>query len=320
MDSLYTKLLRTIRNVASGVGSASTPITMVLNKDYLVSEFVLKLAVTQGFATTAPTSSDVRDFIDEVSLEVSGGAQSGKVFTLTGAQFYDLGRLTESAPAPVVSLGATSTAVFSNEAHMEMDGLDYDLHTALRSSDYSTITMRISFNADTANGFKGGVIGAGAAAVYTASVEAYCYPSMTPKTPEDKAAVTQGSLAHRTDAQTLAIAATGNQADIRLKTGNLTRFIAFHTRNGAGALTDGIIGNLRLSVAGVDGDVRDIPFTSVQAENAVKRSLALTGVGVLDFGDSLAGLLDLSQVNEAKIQWDALATGSIEIAQDYIQA
>ncbi len=318
MDSLYTKFIRTVRKVASGVGSATNAVTLVLNKDYLLSELTVKIAAAQTWGV-APSSSDVRDFIKEISLEVSGGKQSGKVFTLDGAQFYDLARLTESAPAPVVVLGANSSALFSSEAHLELDGCNYDLHTALRTGDYSTITMRLTFNADNANGFKGGG-GAVGVASYTVSVEAQCYPSMTPTTEAEKASVSQGSLAHRIDSQALAIPATGNQADIRLKTGTINRFVMFHTRNAGGALADGIIGNIRLSMAGVDGDVRDLPFTSIQAENAVKRGLALTGVGVIDFGDDLAGFLDASKVNELKIQWDALALGSVKITQDFILA
>lgn len=318
MDSLYTKFLRTVRTVATEVGSALSPITLTLNKDYLTSEFVLKLSVAQTWGV-APSSSDVRQFINEISLEVSGGKQSGKVFTLSGAQFYDLNRITEDAQAPQVSLGVNSTAVFSTDAHMEMDGSNYDLSTALRTGDYSTITMRISFNADNANGFIGGG-GAVGVAAYTASVEAMCYPSMTPKTPEEKATVSQGSQAHRTDAQTLTVAAIGNQADIRLKTGTLNRFVMFHTYNAAGALANGIIGNVRLSMAGVDGDVRDIPFTSIQSENSAKRGINLTGVGFIDFGDDTNGWLDASKVNELKIQWDALALGTVDLAQDYVLA
>lgn len=318
MDSLYTKFLRTVRTVATEVGSALQPVTLVLNKDYLTPEFVVKVAVSQTWGV-APNASDVRDFIREISLEVSGGKQSGKVFTLDGAQFYDLARLTEDAPAPVVALGLTSTAVYSSEAHMEMDGLNYDLHTALRTGDYSTITMKVSFNADNANGFQNGG-GAVGVAAYTVSVESVCYPSMTPKTLEEKATVSQGSLAHRTDSQALPVAVIGNQPDIRLKTGTINRFIMFHTRNAGGALADGIIGNLRLSMAGVDGDVRDLPFTSVQAENSAKRGINLTGVGFIDFGDDINGLLDASKVNELKIQWDALALGSVDLTQDFILA
>jgi len=318
MDSLYTKFLRTIRTVAKEVGSATQPITLTLNKDYLTSEFVLKLSVAQTWGV-APSSSDVRKFIKQISLEVSGGKQSGKVFTLSGYQFYDLNRITEAAAAPVVSLGVNSSVVFSTDAHMEMDGANYDLSTALRTGDYSTITMRIEFNADNANGFIGGG-GAVGVASYTASVEAMCYPSMTPKSVEEKASVSQGSQAHRTDAQTLTIGVVGNQADIRLKTGTLNRFLAFHTFNAAGALANGIIGNVRLSMAGVDGDVRDLPFTSIQAENAAKRGINLTGFGFIDFGDDVNGWLDASKVNELKIQWDALALGTVELAQDYVLA
>lgn len=313
--SHYKKTLRTTNKVGTKAATAAAgEMAFSCPKDYLTAEYQLSVKVAQGFATTVPTSSDVRDFIKDISLTLSGGKHSGKVFTLDGAQAYDLGRFTENAPLSEVTLAATSTAEFGLDLHMEADESLRDLDTAIRTGDYSEITVAINFNADNANGFKGGVIGAGAAAVYTVELDAIKYPHMTPVSDLEKANAPQGSKYQRIESFSNPAVAIGSNPDIDLKPGAKTRFLLIHTRNAGGTLADGILGAVSMKPGGFDVvDIGDAK--AIRRANVSKRGFNAPGVYIVDFGDDPDGFLDLSEVKQAKLTYTALAAGSLKVTQ-----
>lgn len=315
--SKYTKRTKAIRRVANGTGAGGGSTRLHLNRDWLVAEHKINLSVSQANSGTDPTSVDVRDFISTVALETSDGR---RVF-LTGAQAYDLARFTESASATTSSLGATSTASWSLELHHENDGALMDLLTALRSNEFSTVDLVITWAADSANGFKGQT--SPAAAAYTVSVESYDYEMLA----EKQFGQLLGAAKHFSDKLgSITGTAAGSLPDIDLITGNLTRFLMLHAYDttGVATLANTVLGaaNLRLNVNG--RDYRVTTGYDVQQDNVARRGFDKTGVYVIDFGDDEAGWLDLRNVQQAKMSLEA-ASGApagfrIDVCQDYTRA
>lgn len=312
--SKYLKRTQAIRRIASGVAGGGESLRLQLNRDWLISEHKVNVSVSQVYATSDPTSVDVRDFIQTVSLETSDGR---RVF-VTGAQIFDFGRFYESAPNVVSDLTVAS-AFYSFEVHHANDEALLDLLTALRSNELTTLDMVITFAADAANGFKGGV--GPAAASYDVTVESYDYEMLA----ETQYGALLGSAKHYQEKQSKVGTTTGAQADIQLVTGNLTRAVMLHAYNTAGAvdvLSNAIIGNLRLNING--RDFRVTTGVDVQQDNVYKRGFNVPGVYVIDFGDDENGFLDLRNINEARLQWDAgagaPASYRVDVMQDYTRA
>lgn len=312
--SRYSKKTQAIRRVATGAAVGGASMRLQLNRDWLVAEHKVNVQVSQVYAGGDPTSVDVRDFISTVSLETSDGR---RVF-LTGAQAYDLGRFTESA-SNVVSDLTVASASWAFEIHHENDGALLDLLTALRSNEFTTIDLVLTFAADAANGFKGGI--APAAAAYNVQVESYDREMLT----DEQFGSLLGVAKHyQASIGAAAGAAAGQQADVQLVTGNRSRFLTMHAYDTTGAvpvLADGIIGNVRVNINGRDYRVTD--GVAIQQDNVAKRGFDQVGVYVVDFGDDENGFLDLSAINQARIQWDVAAGApagwAVDFAQDYTQ-
>lgn len=315
-QSKYVKRTKAIRTVATGTGASGGTTRLALNRDWLVAEHKINIGVSQANGGTDPTSVDVRDFIATVSLETSDGR---RVF-LTGAQAYDLGRFTEDASSVVNTLGATSTSQFAFDLHHENDAALLDLLTALRSNEFSTVDLVLTFNAAGADGFKGGTVPS--AAAYTIAVMSEDYEMLT----EIQFGALLGSAKHYQEKLGSKVGtAAGSQPDIDLITGNLTRFIALHAYDTSGAvatLANTIVGDLRLNING--RDMRVMTGREVQCGNVAARGFDQTGVFVLDFGDDENGWLDLRNVQQAKLQWSA-STGvpagfRVDVAQDFMRS
>jgi hypothetical protein len=177
----------------------------------------------------------------------------------------------------------------------------------------------LTFAADAANGFKGGV--GPAAATYQVQVESYDREMLTD--------VQFGSLLGVAKHYAVSLgqangAAAGQQADVQLITGNRMRFLVMHAYDTTGAapvLSDAVMGNVRININGRDWRVTD--GASIRQDNVAKRGFDQTGVYVVDFGDDENGFLDLSAVNQARLQWDVLAGvpagWTVDFAQDYTQ-
>lgn len=312
--SKYSKGLMSLRTVANGTGVGGGQTRLQLNRDHLVAEHVINVAVSQANTGTDPTSVDVRDFISSVALETS----DGRPVYLTGAQAYDLARFTEDAPRVVSSLGATSTATYSFELHHENDEALLDLLTAMRSNELSTVDLVITWAADGANGFKGQT--SPAAAAYTVSVQSADYELLAEKQFGQFLGVAR-HYQEKLGSKSVASAGAASQADIDLITGGLVRFIGLHAYDttGVATLADTVVGNLRLNINGKD--VRVFTFDDLRRMNAAKRGFDQTGVAFIDFGDDERGFLDLRNVQQAKLQWETSSTNPaasrLDICQDF---
>jgi hypothetical protein len=247
---------------------------------------------------------------------------------LTGAQAYDLARFTESASVVVSTLGTTSTARYSFEIHHALDEAVHDMISALRTNELTTIDLVITFANDVVNtnGFKGGTTPA--AASYAITVESIEYDMLSDVTTTDGsrgAPSKLGAMLHTSDKQEVSGTATGAQVDFQLTTGNLTRFLMLHVYNNSTAsapvLSDDILGtNIRLNVNG--REIRVTEAYAIRADNGVLRAFNQIGCYVLDFGDDLTSFLDLTKVNQCRLQWDIVSGApawKVTLAQDYVR-
>lgn len=307
------------RRVATGSAVGGGTLRLDLNRDWLVREHKVKVSVSQANTGTDPTSVDVRDFISSVSLETNDGR---RIF-LTGAQAYDLARFRESASRVVSSLGATSTAEYAFELHHANDGALFDLMTALRSNEFTSIQLAITFAPDSANGFKGQT-NPGVAA-YSVDVLSYDMEQLSGAYAVQYEQLL-GSFKHwQNNLGSATGTVSGQQADIQLVTGGKVRGIMMHcydTTGSAPVLSNSIVGNLRLNINGRDYAVST--FAEVQSDNAASNGFDHTGVAMIDFGDDEIGWLDLEGVNQARLQWDVLsgapAGWRVDFSQDYTTA
>ena len=320
MTTLYTKKCRAVRRVASGTSSGGQTLRLALNRDWLIEEHRVNIQVSQGFAV-APASVDVRDFVAAIAIESSDGR---RVF-LTGAQAYDFGRLTETASPVTAVLGTTSTAAWAIDIHYAMDEMTHDMITALRSNELSTLDLVITFATDVVNvnGFKGGTTPAATTNGYSVQVESIEYEMLNDvvKSGERGTATKLGIMSHTSDKQEVQGTSTGSQPDFQLVVGNLTRFITLHVYNNSGAapvLSDAILGNVRINLNGRDWRATDAK--AIRADNGSTRGINYTGFYVLDFGDELTSMLDLTKVQQCKLQWDVVSGSpawKVVLGQDY---
>jgi hypothetical protein len=318
-QSKFSKNFMRRQIVANATGVAGQTVRIPLNRDNLIAEHTVHFGVNEVFAgagAVLPTSVDPRDFIATVAVESSDGR---RVF-LTGAQWYDFGRLTENTGLVSSAIGASPvTASWNCDLHYENDEALLDLATALRSNELTTLDLVVTFAADVGNGFKGGTIGATAAATtYTVEVETFDYEMLN----EEQHGMALGMFAHYQEKQEDAAAVVGAQREFQLITGNRTRFISLHTYNTTGAvpvLSDTVIGNIRINIGGKD-KVKST-WMDTRRVNAMQRGFNNVGVVVLDFGDDERGWMDVDKVAQAKLQVDILGTApagwSIKVGQDY---
>lgn len=326
MTSILRKPPRGIRAIASGTGAVLTnagQIKIDLNRDLLVTEHVLNIAVLQTWGTNAPTSVDVRRFFTKVEIISSEGV----LMSLDGHQVYDLARITEAASAPVFVAGAgggaAASCTYSMDLHHVCDGGLYDLWTALRTADLSSLSVVLTLAADAANGFIGGT-GAVGAAAYTVSVDQEALPGLSGRSREDRDAIKFGGAMHRAKSVGEIIGgAAVTQQDFALLTGNKTRFLFLHMHSiTGGAPANGIIDTLSLSFNGVEY-LQNIKATSLQQRAVRDHGLDVVGLVVVDMGADPHGWLPLEGLAEAKLKITTLATAPaswrVRLAQDFVE-
>lgn len=318
MDSLIRKSTPVIRLDGAGVGVGGGQTRIQLKKESLMAEHLVRIQVSQVFAGIVPAQADVRRFIQDISIETSNGRRK----FLTGYQAYDLGRFTENQPAPVVTLGATSTADFLLNIHHENDAALYDLYAAIDAARLTSFDLVINWNADNANGFIGGTLPA--AAAYTVTARSLGYPGLLKDVNGQRRPWIE-RFEHRSESIVQPnVAGAGTQYEMRLVSGNLTRQIMLHSFDPTtGAYpnqpVDTTINNIRIVL---DGDEKFVStFLENRKLNAGVRAFNVVGCTVIDFGDDEEGWLDLRGVNEPKVQFDvaagAPAASTVTLAQDY---
>lgn len=301
-------------NINNGV------IQIELEKAWLVEEHVVRVQVSQGF-TGVPTSFDIRRFFSKVQLLVDHG--EGMKMNFHAA--YDLARVTENVPAPIVALAATSTADFTFDIHHANDGAIGELVSSVLSGKYSTLTLELTINPDANNGFIGGTV----PLVATYSVEVMPL-QMRVQTPTDRGNTGEGwgIVEHIYKQQAnLSGGVAGGEFDMKLTSGGLNRFIILHAFDAAsfGNLTDAVyLNGARISLE-VDGFkyFENTALSTIKQRNFVMRNISSTGVVVLDFGDDPQGWCDLRHVKEPVIKLSIPASASLpaawrlEYCQDY---
>lgn len=267
---------------------------IALNKEGLLSEHRINVRVSQANTLNDPASCDVRKFIKNIELQTT----DGKRFSGDGFLAYDLNRLTEKMAAPVIVLGATSTAEFSFELHHELDGALHDLITAIRGGLMGQLDLVIDWADDANNGFIGQT-GAGVAS-YAASVTEKNYPAMV-------AVNGVGMLKQFVESQPANGTTTGRQGDMRLAGENSTRFVVVHAfDNATGLPSDAVMDNVSIVIK---GEEKRIVTWREMRDAAAARDVDVIGLGLLDWGDDEAGFLDLMTVNDPRLQY-VIAAGA----------
>lgn len=300
-------------NINNGV------ISIDLEKVWLVNEYTIRVAVAQSF-TGVPTSSDVRRFFSKIQLSVDKGEGINANFHT----LYDISRLTEKAPSPVVTLAAASTAEFSFEIHGSNDGAIGDIVTSWLTGKYSTLTLELTLASKADNGFIGGTV------PLEASYNVEVLPSeLRDQTPADRSDNSGGwGVAEHYIKQQASISGgvAGFEGDLPLTAGGKVRFIPLHAFNAAsgGTLTDAVFLNgARVSME-IDGfkHYDNTPLSSLREYNFRTRNMPASGLVVLDFGDDPKGWPDLRNVKEPKVKLSIPASANlpaawrIEYAQD----
>lgn len=321
--SLISQLPAAFRNVANGSGGAAInngQIRLELNKDFLTSEHVVNVGVSQNF-TGVPTSCDVRRFFTKIELITN----EGTIYTSDGGVLYDIMRFTELSSAPINVLAATSTSQFSMNLHHAMDNSHADLLTALQTANFSTLSLVLTVAPDANNGFIGGTVPV--AALYTVAVDALqlADPSFSGRDAASRNKIVYGKARHwfKAMAEKSAAVSAASSQEVLLDTGNRTRFIILHSYNttsGVNVLADGIIDTVNLNVNSVDY-IANRKAINQRQRNIADRGFNQVGVHVFDFGDDPKAWIPLEHVNTAKLLYSTLGTAPagwlVRTAQDY---
>lgn len=313
-SSLFVKKQKQARLVASGSGTTATnlgKISLDLDRAFLTSELVIGLAVSQGFAV-APSSSDVRRLFSKIELVSSRGTE----FSCSWSSFYDLMRVTESSAAPIVVLGTTSTMKAITDLHFELDGCGMDVLTMVDAAELSSFKLELHISPDAANCFIGGTTPA--VANISVTVVAEEYPLMKGVHPFASCAQSVKAMTENSGG------AAATNKEVKLDTGNRTRFIllqAFDTTGAVPTLSDSILDAVTFEPEGFRY-FSNVPASTIRAQNAAKRSFNQVGCVLLDAGDEVQGFYDLEAVTAAKLKYSTLtgapASWTVTATQVYV--
>jgi hypothetical protein len=324
-NSKFTKTAPSKRLDGTATGVGGGQIRIPLKKESLMAEHQVRVQASQIYGTNFPSSSDVRRFITNVAIETSDGR---RVF-LTGYQAIDLAKLTETYPSVPVTTGTAggasggvaSTADFQFAIHHQNDGAVADMLAAIPAGQLTTFDLVLDLAADANNGFIGGTGTIGVTS-YTATARSVGYPDMLQNA---QGAINPfvGTLRHIAERQVVqSTAGAGTSFDVRLTSGNLTRFLMIHTFDNTGAaavLSDAVMNNIRVVINGEEKHIST--FLEDRKSNTKERNFNYTGVIVIDFGDDEAGWLNLQGVAEPKLTFDVAgsppANWIVTVAQDY---
>jgi len=338
--SVYPKTQATIRNVASAqkaatVAGQNVEMRLPLNRDTLTSEQQITVTcnVTGAVALATPPTDvlmHVAQLIDSIAIETD----KGSLIIGDGQSIIAISSFTENQPIPKFNdVGGTLSLTF--DIHHENDAALHDLITALESGSLSKNDLVIRLK----DPFSSGVFAAGATPglpIYGVRVNAELYPELEGRGEvglvEDVDLATGevfedqnphfgvGTMSHHVRTQTIKPTGAGRSNFIMMSAGAALRFAGLLSVDTATGLpVDNALGQVSLVVEGVEK--RSMMFDEIQATNQSKRGFNHAGVAVLDFGDDEDGFLDLSDVAEARVFVEVLATAptalEVRLVEDY---
>ena len=313
---------RQIATVSSTAGTANGKIKIPLDKNRLVSEYILDVSTSQTIGTNAPTSSDVRDAFTMIQL-VSD--IFGVLVSMPFAQYYDLVRFTENTPVPVVALGAgggaAATARFFCDVECIMDEATLGMLTALQTADHGSLYLELTCASNAANHIKGGT-GTMGDTSYTVIVEEKSYPEWSGKNISvaglhyGRAYQVAKSLEESTGV------AAVKEVSTLLETGGNLRFLLLHAYNTTGTypvLANGILDAVTSLEIGGKEYALNRAAEGFQNQNIRYRNFNQTGVYVIDFGDDHRGWPNMNGLNEVRLKYKTKASApagwKIQVAQ-----
>ena len=287
---------------------------------WLVNRYTIAVSVAQAF-TGIPISSDVRRFFTQAQLIVDKG--QGQKMSFYDA--YDLARLNKQVPAPVVVLGANSTATFLFDLEGFNDGAVGDLVTSWLTGKYSSLALELTVAPDANNGFIGGTV------PLEANYQVEVMPhELRDQTPANRGDMTSGwGVAERSikPQTTQAVGVNGGEFDVNLTAGGKCRFVSIHAFDAAayGNPTDAIFNNGGRITMEVDGFkyFDNTALSSIKQANVSDRNMPAVGMILLDFGDDPHGWVDMRSAKDIKFHLSIPASanlpaaGRLEFAQDY---
>jgi hypothetical protein len=300
--------------VAAAAGTTSR---IPLNRDSLIKEHLLLISVAQSF-TGAPTSCDPGRFIKNISVETD----KGTLFRASGAAMYHMSQFFEKDAAAENVLSTSSTSLFMIDLHYENSGAERDLAAAIEASQLNSFDLVIEWASDAENGFLGGTTPA--AASYGVTVVSKDLPDLQHTGDHDGPMRGAAQYAHFVEEQVKDGSTAGAQAPVRLMVGNSTRAVMLVVEDTTGgsfvSARNDILTNISLVIAGKQR--RKVNMDIVRFGNKADRGFSEAGVCVLDWEDDEIGFLNLENVAEAMLEYDAaLPSGvtafRVRILQDY---
>lgn len=329
MDSIIPRFLTTARYLRNAVGSsASNPLSVQLNTDWLVDEYRFTINLSQTWGTNAPTSFEPRKVFSRVVL------RSDKFGTHVDADFaaiYDLFRFYDNvSPVPVTAFGAgggaAATAQFYFELNMSNDEAKRAELTALKTQDLGSLWLDLYPSIDTANGFVGGTGAAGVTAITVNADEIYLpYLSNAANSKDGYGECVRyvkklASPIGNASASPYEIFLNNDNAD----KGHRTRAIMLQFRDTAsGAFVDTVLDYVTIEgIPNLQGGiaVQNIHDYTLRQMNVQMRAFNQTGCYVIDFRDDENGWLSLAGIAQPKLKFQskagAPAAWQVSIHQD----
>lgn len=300
--------------VATAVGddTTNTSSSFLLNKDYFTSEWKMRVISTQP-STVAATAANVLQAIKSVTLEFSGGKRGGNGvrINLSGQELFDLMRINDNVPIPLTTFTATLAKVeWTLDIYAALAGSYDDFITGVYTAEFSQIKLTVNWNPyATAAIFSGGTL-TGTNVTHTCSVAAINMPVPNTAAGSNSEFLATAQMTQRS--QSKAPAAAGRGDDVLLQTGQKLRYLLISSYTAGGVLSDAIVDKVYFNFAGYNYEAT---FTEMKNANQHERAFSETGRAFLDFGDQSEGFLDLTQLNDARLKWDALAAGTVKFAE-----
>jgi len=308
---LRDRLVASVSSVAAGARTV-----LQLNKDHLIREHAVFIegTATYAVAPTAVNTDLIGNVIQSAKLVVSGKKQGGRRFYMDGVMLPLVSAAFEDLPAAVYSLGTTTTFSFGFDIHHANDESRYDLLTALDGDAAASITLEIEF-APLASHLLAFTAGAApTAATFDVYVQSREHDPAAYLASEDDKFAQIATLRHTQEQHDGNVAAAG-VIDIELTPGNSTRALMIAVDDGAGAMSDTLVTELRFVVAGEERLVKR--WAQLRRDTVKYHGMNVTGFIIHEFSPEEIGFLDLENVKTARVLMTATAAARARIVQDY---